>query len=119
MTNKDKLNHAMWLLMEPYIHRYLMSNAVGREDGVKKALNHQKLCEIYIACELCIDPQDSHGVDDGDYFEAVHEKTQQLTGYLDEKIGFPLTARPNYKSLSPRFFEEFIKLAETNEGLSQ
>ncbi len=43
----------------------------------------------------------------------IHDATQKLTDYMDEVIGFPLeNKRPDYDTLAPKFFEEFIRLAD-------
>jgi len=117
MKNIIKTKHVLWLLMEHDINRYLMSNAEGRQDGYAKAMHHIKLCEIYVAgikgCSI-----DKAGMifnDGGESFlyEDIHDKTQALTAYMDEVIGFPITGRPDYDRLAPKFFREFVKLAKT------
>ena len=92
------------------IMRYLMSNADGREDGAKKAARHIELCSFYVAVFHGVEPDLVIG-DYPDDFDAVHEATQELTSYLDERIGFPLKGRPDYDLLAPLFFEQFYAIA--------
>ena len=117
---EKRLNHALWLLMELDIHRYLQANTVNRWDGASKATHHINLCEIYIASIMLCKPKKC--LQHRDYYERIHRKTQGLTSYLDEKIGFPLDSQPThqeYIDLSRKFFTEFITLAnmvEINDG---
>ena len=95
------------------VARYLMSNADGRQDGAEKAHYHMELCKFYVATIRGHDDPDTVRREHEDDFQAVHEKTQELTSYLDEVIGFPITGRPDYDTLKPLFFERFHKLAMT------
>lgn len=102
---------ACWLHLSFCINRYLMSNAEGRYDGAEKAMCHIDLCTFYVAAFHGINHVDTVRREREDEFQAVHEATQELTGYLDEKIGFPLKGRPDYDTLAPLFFETFHKIA--------
>jgi hypothetical protein len=92
------------------VARYLMANADGRQDGAEKAQRHLELCQFYVAAIHGTDPEQA-ACDHTEELEAVHEATQELTSYLDEQIGFPLTGRPDYDRLGPMFFERFHALA--------
>ena len=94
------------------VARYLMANADGRQDGAEKSQRHIELCAFYVAAIHGADPEQVI-CDYTEDFEAVHEATQELTSYLDEQIGFPLTGRPDYDRLGPLFFERFHELAMT------
>ncbi len=108
MTEKEK--HLFWMVTEFTINRYLMSNAHGRWDGAEKAQRHAELCDAYVAYHFCC-AQDDAMCDHSDEWDAVHDKTQELTSYMDREIGFPLDKRPDYGTLAPKFLERFIELA--------
>ncbi|MGG2621628.1 hypothetical protein [Pseudomonas aeruginosa] len=107
----DLFKQASWLFCQFPINRYLMSNAHGRQDGAEKAMRHIELCSFYVATVKGLNNTDMairlHEAE----FRAVHDKTQELTDYLDEVIGFPLDSRPDYETLAPLFFEKFHALA--------
>lgn len=105
-----RFKHACWLNMQHAIHRYLMSNAEGRWDGAEKATRHIELCKFMVAVLRNGDPETIRREFESEY-QAVHEKTQELTSYLDEQIGFPISGRPDYEKLAPLFFENFFDLA--------
>lgn len=91
--------------------RYLMSNSEGRLNGAEKAMRHEELCTFYVAVVRGVEPDDVRRRGFESDYQAVHTKTQELTDYLDEVIGFPLTGRPDYDKLTPLFFERFHALA--------
>ena len=93
--------------------RYLMSNADGRQDGAEKAHYHMELCKFYVSAARGHDDPDTVRREYEDDFQAVHDKTQGLTSYLDREIGFPIAGRPDYDTLKPLFFERFHELAMT------
>ena len=103
----DKLKHALWLLMEHDIHRYLMSNAHGRWDGAEKAQKHTSMCNILVSVYT---QQPLDEVSHTELWDIVHTTSQVLTDNLDTEIGFPLESRPDYNVLAPLFFERFIAL---------
>lgn len=112
MNTEEKLHHALHLLMDHKVGRYLMSNAEGRWSGAEKALRHEELCTIFVAVEYCIELDDVRGHDEyEEKYKAVHTGTQTLTDNLDKEIGFPLTGIPDYDHLEPLFFERFLELA--------
>ncbi len=104
------VKHACWLLMQHSIHRYLMSNAHGRWNGAEKAMRHLELCKMYVAVICGGEIEDALPMHEDDFL-AVHSKTQELTGSMDEAIGFPLESMPDYDALAPLFFEKFMDLA--------
>lgn len=127
MNTEQRLKHTLYMLMSFPIHRYLMANTAGREDGSEKASVHVRLTYIYVASRMgIVDPDDAPRVmtkdkthDDGwvQYgdmvYSKIHDATQELTDYMDEVIGFPVDdSRPDYDTLAPKFFEEFIRLAD-------
>jgi hypothetical protein len=93
------------------IARYLMANSHGRLDGHEKAERHRDLCLIFVSalCDIPID--EVRRQRNEPKYQAVHTETQQLTGYLDREIGFPLTSHPDYDVLEPKFFNRFYQLA--------
>ena len=117
MNYKQKrINHLLWMQMDHYIHRYLMANTEGRQDGFEKAHHHMELTKIYLASILFCDKDRTHYVNEPngmEMFEDIHDHTQELTSYLDTEIGFPLDdTRPDYDTLAPLFFNRFIELAD-------
>src|SRR5258708_22719260 len=97
--------HTAWM-----IGRYLMSNAEGRADGAEKAERHRDLVLFYVALFRGGDP-DHAGRDYPEDYERLHEETQELTGSMDEVIGFPIHGMPDYADLEPKFFEKFHEIA--------
>jgi hypothetical protein len=87
-----------------------MCNADGRQDGAEKADRHDKLCRTFLAYHHKCNPDLSRRKHNDDWWK-VHNKTQELTSFMDEKIGFPLKGRPDYDKLAPLFFDMFIELA--------
>jgi len=77
-----------------------------------KSYLHIELVTIAVsAIELC--PLDAVEVGDEEtLFGRLHTKTQELTDYMDEVIGFPLNSIPDYDDMSKKFFAEFIRLVE-------
>lgn len=112
---EQMFKQACWLHLSHAIHRYLMSNADGRQSGAEKALRHIELCTFYVAAVRGVDNVDhvrrGIPVDLEPDYQAVHKATQALTDHLDEVIGFPLKGRPDYDALAPQFFEKFHTLA--------
>lgn len=105
-----KFKHFCWLNTQFMITRYLMSNADGRLNAAEKAAKHMELCIFYVAAIRGIDTDAVRRCYPRDY-QAVHEKTQELTSCLDTAIGFPITGRPDYERLEPEFFDRFHDLA--------
>jgi hypothetical protein len=127
MDTEQRLKHALYMLMSFPIHRYLMANTAGRLDGYEKAETHLRLSYIYVASQMGIvdsdgatrvmagaKTHDDGWVQHGDMvYTYIHDATQELTDYMDEVIGFPIEdTRPDYDTLAPKFFEEFIRLAD-------
>ena len=94
------------------VHRYLMANTQGRENGAEKALYHQRLCEFYVAVWYGLDDPTRARLEHEDEYQRVHDETQELTSYLDVIIRFPLDdPHPDYDRLAPLFFDRFHQLA--------
>lgn len=110
MDIKGMFKNACRICTEYAVVRYLMSNAEGRENGAEKAEYHIKLCQFYVAFVRGQDDPATISPYDKD-FKLIHAKTQQLTSYLDDAIGFPLKGTPDYDSLKVLFFERFHELA--------
>lgn len=101
---------ACWLHLQLAVTRYLMCNSVGRLDGAEKAHRHMEMCTFYVAAMRGVELDRARRYHEDDY-QRVHRHTQKLTDYLDEVIGFPLNARPDYDKLAPKFFDKFHTLA--------
>lgn len=102
--------HACWLHLDHAIHRYLLCNTEGRLDGAEKATQHLEMSYFYVAAVKGLDPEQVR-LHERNAYMAVHDHTQLLTDNLDVEIGFPLTGRPDYEDLAPKFFERFHELA--------
>lgn len=103
---RKALERSCWLALKFNVDRYLMSCTYGREDGSEKAQVHREMC-IFMMGVFGVAERDTEA------FEKIHIKTQELTGYMDEVIGFQLkTKRPNYEELGPKFFKKFYGLAQ-------
>jgi hypothetical protein len=113
----DYFKNAARISLQFAVHRYLQSNSKGRLNGVEKAEAHSQMCIFYVACK--------HGIADTfrvrrnheDEYQLVHEATQSLTSYLDEQIGFPIHAVPDYDDLAPKFFDKFHQIATKALGI--
>lgn len=111
MDAQKLFKQACWLHLRFTIYRYLMTNAEGRWDGAEKALRHIELCTFYVGVVHGVRDTDEVRREHEDDFQFVHTATQALTDNLDTEIGFPLTGRPDYDALAPKFFECFHELA--------
>lgn len=111
----------LWLLMDRHVHRYLLVNTRGREDGGEKAEHHIRMSYIYVASRMGT-PIDlaaritfkRAGLYEETLYKHIHDRTQVLTSHMDEVIDFPLEegVRPDYATLAPKFFNEFIRIAD-------
>ena len=111
IENEKRLKHALWLLMDFVIHRYLMSNTKGRENGCAKAERHLELSKIYIASRLFIsmDKAERHWTK----VMKIHDATSVMTSRLNTSINFPIDDEcPDYDKYSYKFFTKFIELAD-------
>ncbi len=109
---EKRFKNACRLALAFDIYRYLISNTKGREDGAEKALRHERMCSFYVSVFYGLEDQDQARVNHEDQYQMVHDKTQELTSYLDEAVGFPLEDRhPDFDKLFPLFFEKFHQLA--------
>jgi len=93
------------------VARYLMANSKDRKDGFEKAERHRDLCLIFVSALCDIPIGDVRRERHEHKYDAVHTGTQQLTGYLDREIGFPLDGHPDYDVMEPLFFDRFYELA--------
>jgi len=112
MTKKEK--YLLFKLMEMDIRKYLISNTKDLCNGSMKAHQHKILCATYLSYHYLRDiTEDTLYLVDDEY-ELVHTKTQQLTGYLDEVIKFPLdklTKDIDLDKYIKLFFNRFIKIS--------
>lgn len=107
----ELFKQACWLHCQTTIIQYLLSNTHGRENGTAKAIHHAELCRFYVAVVKNVSDVELVRHSFEDEYQAVHLKTQELTDYLDEVIGFPLDSSPDYEALAPLFFINFHQLA--------
>ncbi len=120
-AEKEKYENLLWLQMEPVINKYLQSNSNGAPNGALKAHYHVQLCYLYVASiRFCKDyAAGMESVNDAWgsnlLYTKIHDRTQKLTDFMDEEIGFPLNSEPNYQELAPKFFKKFIKLVRQVE----
>ena len=121
LHDKNRIKHMLWLLMDRHVRRYLLVNTRGREDGAEKAEHHIRMSYIYVASKMgtSIDlaPRITFkraGLYEETLYKHIHDRTQVLTSHMDEVIGFPLEegVRPDYQTLAPLFFNEFIRIAD-------
>jgi len=101
---QDQLDRALWALMEFDANRYLIANTAGRQDGAEKAQRHMNLCHTYLKV--------MHGLEyKHSLMMFIHDYSQSLTSYLDEKIGFPVYDKhPDYSTLSRLFVAKFVEV---------
>lgn len=109
----------LWLMMSRHIRRYLLVNTKGREDGAEKAEHHIQMSYIYVASRMGVSVENAARIQFSSVFSEnlyryIHDSTQALTSHMDEVIGFPLEegVRPDYDTLAPLFFKEFIRIAD-------
>ena len=119
LTDNARLKHALWMLMERDIHRYLLVNSEGRLDGSEKASRHLNLSYTYVASRTGVSVDEARTLMRKDcismdslVYEKIHRETRELTDFMDEKIDFPMQGRPDYDTLAPKFFNEFLWLAD-------
>lgn len=116
-TTEQRLETALRTAMDHHIYRYLMANTHGRCSGYDKATHHVQLSYIYVANRAgFVDPERAPRLETTDLtmvYTIIHDASQALTDYMDEVIGFPIDdPRPDYDALVPKFFDEFIRLAD-------
>lgn len=88
--------------------RYLMANTKGRLSGAEKAERHLNLCETYM--KVMVGNSSHHSL-----MMFIHDHSQQVTGHLDEAIGFPIDdPHPDYDRLAKKLFSKLI--ASFGEG---
>lgn len=108
-----RTKHAMFMLMEHDIHRYLMDSTEGRYNGFMRAEHHMNLSYIYVAVRDGIDR------DDVEYKEMmrIHNNTQEFAHDLYNSIKYPCheegaTTRYDMDAFALKFFDKFIETAE-------
>ena len=106
LTKREKF--MLFQALEFEIHRYLMSNTFGREDGNEKAERHMNISRILVSFILCTKYIEFK------HFEIMHEVhdylAEILTDRMDEVIGFPIyNKRPDYDNLVLKFFNIIIE----------
>ena len=75
------LDHAMWLLMEHDIYRYLICNTKGWLDGWGKANHHREICQIIMSVYTGGDPESLFRAQEN-IMNKIHKATQLLTNDL-------------------------------------
>lgn len=93
--------------LEWEIHRYLMSNTYGREDGVEKAERHMNISAIIFSF---ITLKKYHEIHDFPKMKVIHDYLAEiLTDRMDEVIGFPIYKEiHDYDDLVLKFFNVII-----------
>ena len=102
--------HEKYMLSEALdfaVHRYLLANTCGREDGHEKALRHMEISGIIVGFIRC---ERYHEVWHFQIMKEVHDYLAEiLTDKMDEVIGFPIFERPNdYNDLTKKFIDVII-----------
>lgn len=104
--------YALWMMLNFDIHRYYMDNVRGGNKGE----HHWRMSDIIAAFIMCDNGEYlMRGSESSSYAKIyVHDwLARELTDYLDEKIGLPLTdinpvtLKPvyiNYSIYAERFF---------------
>lgn len=93
------------------IHQYLQANAGGCVDFAAKSTWHIELCNFYVATFYGLPDGFGAGSFYPEAHSKIHSETQELTGYLDTAIGFPIRGIPDYDQLASKFFEIFHTIA--------
>lgn len=107
----EREKELLWKRLSFDIHRYLMANTFGREDGYEKAEKHIKISKE-IAAFLLILPIDDIDIE-VEIWMFVHDYLADiLTNKMDEVIGFPID-KPlygnDYNILAKKFFDVIIE----------
>ena len=94
--------------LEWEIHRYLMSNTYGREDGVERAQRHMNISAIILSF---ITVKKYHEIHDFQKMKIIHDYLAEiLTDRMDEVIGFPIKKEiHDYDEYVWRFFNVVIE----------
>lgn len=112
MTKAEtRLKNALYILTQDLVHGYLRCNMYEHASGYDKAMTHIALCTVFVAVWKGVSQERVRFLHEDEY-QAVHDDTQELTGYMDKVIGFdPEDKEPDYHGLGLKFFENFYKLA--------
>ena len=94
--------------LEHEIHRYLMSNTYGREDGCEKAERHINISSILVGFILCEKYSNRKHIE---LMMEVHDYLAEiLTDRMDEVIGFPVYEKIyDYDEYAQKFFDVIVK----------
>lgn len=94
--------------LEWEIHRYLMSNTYGREDGNERAERHRNISAIIFSFVAI---KKYHEIRDFRKMKVIHDYLAEiLTDRMDEVIGFPIKKEiHDYDEYVWRFFNVVIE----------
>ena len=114
LTEREKF--MLFQSLEFEIHRYLMANTFGREDGIEKAERHMNISRILVSFILCTKYIELK------HFEIMHEVhdylAEILTDRMDEVIDFPIDRRIyDYDEYVWKFFNVIIEHINKIEGI--
>ena len=89
------------------IHRYLLSNTYGREDGHERAMRHMEISQIIVSFILC----EKYHFKYHKSAKGIHDYLSEiLTNRMDKVIGFPVFEKPyDYDEYVDLFFERIIE----------
>lgn len=105
ITNRERF--MLFQALNFPIHRYLLANTHGREDGNEKAQRHMEISGILVGFIRC---QEYDEIRHFHIMKEVHDYLAEiLTDNMDKVIGFPVFKRPhNYNELTQKFFDVII-----------
>ena len=109
LTSREEF--ALWMLLNFYIARYLMSVTQGRQDPSERAEQHIQISKIILQFAYSV-PEEHNRVRAG--WKKVHDYlAEHLTDYLDKAIGFPIDRKvtgTEYDEYVEKFFKVILKL---------
>ena len=98
----DKLKRAMWYLTRDLFFNYIKVNTVMYGNGGLKADIHINICKTFLEVWGFYDTE----------WDGLHTDTQDITGYLEEQIGFdPMEEEPDYHAYGKQLFDLFYNRA--------
>lgn len=102
--------------LEWEIHRYLMANTYGREDGCERAERHMNISAIILSF---ITVKKYHEIHDFPKMKVIHDYLAEiLTDKMDEVIDFPIKREiHDYDEYIWRFFNVIIEHINEMEKL--
>lgn len=106
ITKREKF--MLFQALEWEIHRYLMSNTYGREDGNERAERHMNISAIILSF---ITLKKYHEIHDFPKMKVIHDYLAEiLTDRMDEVIDFPIDRRIyDYDEYALKFFNVIIE----------